>query len=64
LSWVRLLLSNVKDLEGLKKVLDEIDSAMDNIKHSIGVDFKKDMETEIKGGNPNCMTMCEARLKP
>jgi len=48
LSWVRLQLSNVKDMDGLKKVLVEIDSAMETIKQGIGTDFKKDMEGEMK----------------
>ncbi len=64
LSWVRLRLSNVKDMDGLNKVLVEIDEAMDTVKQSIGVDFRKDMETEIKGGDPQCTTTCAAPSKP
>jgi hypothetical protein len=48
LSWVRMQLSNVKDMDGLKTVLVEIDSAMETIKQGIGADFKKDMEGEMK----------------
>ena len=48
LSWVRMQLSNVKDMDSLKKVLVEIDSAMETIKQGIGTDFKKDMEGEMK----------------
>jgi len=48
LAWARMILSNVKDMTQLEKVLGEIDNALDTIKTKAAKDFKTDIQAELK----------------
>ena len=48
LAWARMILSNVKDMTQLEKVLSEIDKALDNIKTKAAKDFTADIQAELK----------------
>jgi len=48
LAWARMILSNVKDMTQLEKVLGEIDQAIDNIKTKAAKDFTTDIQAELK----------------
>jgi len=48
LAWARMILSNVKDMTQLEKVLSEIDKALDNIKTKAAKDFTTDIQAELK----------------
>jgi len=49
LAWVRMLLSNVKDMAGLEKALGEIDQALEKVKTTAAKDFTTDIEYAIQG---------------
>lgn len=48
LSWVMLILIRVKDLESLKKAVDEIDGVLEIIVKAVGVNFREDVEKAIE----------------
>jgi hypothetical protein len=48
LAWVRMILSNVKDMTGLEKALAEVDKALETLRSSAAKDFPQDMQKEIK----------------
>jgi hypothetical protein len=48
LAWVRMILSNVKDMAALEKTLSEIDQALEKIKSTAARDFTIDIEAELK----------------
>ena len=48
LAWARMILSNVKDMTQLEKVLGEIDKALDNIKTKAAKDFTADIQAELR----------------
>jgi len=47
LAWARMILSNVKDMTQLEKVLGEIDKALDDIKSKAAKDFTTDIQEEL-----------------
>ena len=40
LVWVRMLLSNVKDLEGLRRAVKEIDDAIEDVEQRAATNFR------------------------
>jgi len=48
LAWARMILSNVKDMTQLERVLGEIDKALDDIKTKAAKDFTTDIQAELK----------------
>jgi len=48
LAWARMILSNVKDMAQLEKILGEIDNALDSIKTKAAKDFTADIQAELK----------------
>jgi len=48
LAWVRMLLSNIKDLADLEKALAQIDQALETVRTAAAKDFQQDIELEIK----------------
>ena len=48
LAWVRMILTNVKDLPGLEKAIAQIDQALETVRTAAAKDFQKDIQAEIK----------------
>jgi len=48
LAWVRMLLSNIKDLADLEKALAQIDQTLETVRTAAAKDFQQDIQTEIK----------------
>jgi hypothetical protein len=48
LAWARTILSNVKDMAQLEKILTEIDEALNNIRTKAAKDFTTDIQAELK----------------
>lgn len=40
MTWVRMLLSNVKDLKGLRRAVKEIDDAIEDIEQRAATNFR------------------------
>jgi hypothetical protein len=47
LAWVRMILSNVKDMTQLEKNLGEIDKALETLRSTAAKDFLVDMEKAV-----------------
>jgi hypothetical protein len=51
LSWVRMILSKVKDLNDLEKALSQIDKALETVRNAAAKDFIGDIQTAITKQN-------------
>jgi len=48
LAWVRMILSNAKNITDFERALKQIDQALEKIRTKAAKDFTQDIEAEIK----------------